>query len=82
MSCYAKHPDIDGVECWHGPGHSGDHGKENRSWPNADDKLRKEIAALRAQNERLVSALNGCLSNENRWWEKAQAAVDEAGATP
>ena len=49
MSCYAKHPDIEGIECWHGPGHRGDHGKENRSWPNAEDPYQKELAALRAE---------------------------------
>jgi len=37
-----------------------------------------ELRALRTRNTRLVSALNGCLSNENEWWVKAQAAVDEA----
>ena len=48
MSCYAKHPDIQGIECWHGPGHTGDHGKESRAWPNLDDPREKELRLLRA----------------------------------
>jgi len=53
MSCYAKHPDKPGVECWHGPGHRGDHGKEDKSWPNLDDPYQIELKRRADENERL-----------------------------
>ena len=30
---------------------------------------------LRAENERLREAINAALSNESRWWQKAQEAL-------
>lgn len=65
MSCYAKHPEIVGIECWHGPGHAGDHNKENYSWPNADDKYQKTIARLLARVAELEARrleCPGCLA--------------------
>jgi len=53
VSCYAKHPDKPGVECWHGPGHLGDHGKEDKSWPNLNDPLRIELKRLADENDEL-----------------------------
>jgi len=53
VSCYSKHPDRPGVECWHGPGHRGDHGKEDKSWPNLDDPAQIELKRLTDENAEL-----------------------------
>jgi hypothetical protein len=42
VSCYAKHPELPGIECWRGPGHDGHHGKECYSWPNPESPAYRE----------------------------------------
>ena len=61
MSCYSKHPDKPKIECWHGPGHAGNHGKESYSWPNLDDPIQRELAELderECTNENAISRLS------------------------
>jgi len=74
MSCYSKHPDKPDVECWHGPGHRGDHGKEDKSWPNLDDPLRIELKRLDDENERLRADVD---KTQNEFARSARAWTAE-----
>lgn len=67
MSCYSKHPDKPGVECWHGPGHRGDHGKEDKPWPNLDDPLQIELKRLADENDRLRAERAEVIALLERW---------------
>lgn len=82
MSCYAKHPTVPGIECWHAPGHAGNHDKESRSWPNLDDPLQRELAALRKVAEVAREYVLSGDADEPGWesdYDALRAALREAG---
>lgn len=58
MSCYSLHPENPGIACWHSVGHTGNHGKESYSWPNADDPTQIELSKLRANKELTESMID------------------------